>query len=108
MGHIFGLLGTALVIAFMLSRAPKLEIRGDLFFAGKARIKIADIEKVEVISKRDSFAERTQKLDARAYLLLRSSVPSYIKVYLRANPHDATPYWLISSRKPEVWLKLLK
>jgi hypothetical protein len=38
--------------------------------------------------------------DARAYLLLRSYCPGAVRVDV-ADPNDPTPYWLLSSRRPE-------
>ena len=38
--------------------------------------------------------------DARAYLLLRPYVRTAVRVDL-ADPRDPTPYWLISSRRPD-------
>ena len=38
--------------------------------------------------------------DARAYLLIRPYLKRSVRVELR-DPRDATPYWLVSSRRPE-------
>jgi hypothetical protein len=38
--------------------------------------------------------------DARAYLLLRSYCPGAVRVHVD-DPDDPTPYWLLSSRRPE-------
>ena len=44
--------------------------------------------------------ERGQRLDARAYLLIRGWVDPVIKVEL-LDVNDPAPYWLISTRRPD-------
>ena len=39
-------------------------------------------------------------LDARAYLCIRGWIPTGIRVAV-ADPQDPTPYWLVSTRRPE-------
>ena len=40
------------------------------------------------------------RLDARAYLCLRGWIPTGVRIAL-ADPQDPTPYWLLSTRRPE-------
>ncbi|MCB1279909.1 MAG: DUF3093 domain-containing protein, partial [Salinibacterium sp.] len=49
---------------------------------------------------REATLERGRNLDARAWLLIRGWVGPVVKVE-NTDPDDPTPYWLVSSRKPE-------
>ena len=48
-----------------------------------------------------------QKLDARAWLLIRGWVDPVVRVRL-TDPKDPTPYWLVSSRHPEAVVAALE
>lgn len=68
--------------------------------AGRAAIPLhlcADATALEADATR---AQRGPQADARAYLLLRPYVPTAVRVDL-ADPRDPTPYWLLSTRRPE-------
>jgi hypothetical protein len=52
-------------------------------------------------------AARGRSLDARAYLCIRGWLPQGVKVTLR-DPADPTPYWLISSRRPDDFVSALR
>ncbi|MDX2025238.1 DUF3093 family protein, partial [Microcella sp.] len=43
---------------------------------------------------------RGQRLDARAFLVLRPDIPAVLRVAV-TDPDDPTPYWLLSTRRPE-------
>ena len=47
----------------------------------------------------EAFAERGPRLDARAYLVIRGWVRDVVRVPIE-DPQDPTPYWLLSSRRP--------
>jgi hypothetical protein len=72
-----------------------------------ARIQIGEIAKTVAIDRNEAFEERTSRLDSRAYLVIKSSVPTYLKIFLKSNPDDQTPYWLVSTRRSTELKKLL-
>jgi hypothetical protein len=55
----------------------------------------------------EATAERGVRLDARAWLLLRGWIPGVVRVEVD-DPQDPTPYWLVSSRRPETLAQALE
>jgi hypothetical protein len=53
----------------------------------------------EAFSGDEARLERGQRLDARAWLLIRGWVDPVVRVQL-VDERDPTPYWLISTRRP--------
>jgi hypothetical protein len=47
------------------------------------------------------------RLDARAYLCIRGWLPAGARVILD-DPEDPTPYWLVSSRRPEALARAVR
>ncbi len=105
-GNLLGILATLVGISAIVANSTVLKIDSTSFSAGRAHLGFSEIERIEVIQGESAFAERTSKLDARAYVAIKSSVPKYLKVFLKSTSEDPTPYWLLSTRRPEA-LKLL-
>ena len=74
--------------------------------AGKARIPITAIGEVTAHHGESARMERGQRLDARAWLLIRGWVDPVVKLEVR-DEADPTPYWLVSTRKPEAIIAAL-
>ena len=51
--------------------------------------------------------ERGQRLDARAWLLIRGWIKPVVKVPV-ADLDDPTPYWLLSTRNPDQLVRVLE
>ncbi len=68
--------------------------------AGRARLPWSACGRVETYDGADTKAAFGVNADARAYLVLRSYCPSAVKVTVD-DLSDPTPYWLISTRRPE-------
>lgn len=107
LGHLLGSLATLLAISMLVLNAPVILVAKGALTVRKARIDTSEISKIEVIERNEAFEERTSKLDSRAYVLIKSSVPTYVKIFLKSNPDDQTPYWLISTRHPDELRKAL-
>lgn len=78
----------------------RITVAGDQLRAGRAAIPLhlcADATPLDADAAR---ALRGPDADARAYLLLRPYVSRAVRVDL-ADPKDPTPYWLLSSRRPD-------
>lgn len=96
---------TALALAVMAAgflsygRARVRVADGDLQ-AGRARIPVALLGVATALDADDTRRQAGRDADARAYLLLRPYLKGSVRVDL-ADPRDPTPYWLISSRRPE-------
>jgi hypothetical protein len=54
----------------------------------------------EVLNPKEAVAWRSVKADPRAFMLLRSYVPTALKVEV-TDPADPTPYLYLSTRSPQ-------
>jgi hypothetical protein len=73
---------------------------GDSLVAGDARIPLTALGEAEVLDAEEARAWRTHKADTRAFLLLRSYIPTALRVEV-TDPEDPTPYLYLSTREPE-------
>lgn len=92
------LYGGCLALAF--GTAPRIRVAEEDLSVGKASIPLAFIGEVVVYTGADATAQLRTKLDARAWLMIRGWVHSLVKVEI-VDPADPTPYWLLSSRRPD-------
>lgn len=106
-GHLLGALATLLAVFSLFLNAPVILVSEGRLSVKNARIQIGDIAKTVAIARNEAFEERTSRLDSRAYLVIKSSVPTYLKIFLKSNPDDQTPYWLVSTRRSTELKKLL-
>ncbi|OII63499.1 hypothetical protein BJP40_23985 [Streptomyces sp. CC53] len=68
--------------------------------AGGARIPAAALGEPEALDVEEARAWRTHRADPRAFMLLRSYVPTAVRVPV-TDPEDPTPYVYVSTRAPE-------
>lgn len=87
--------------------APSLTVADGHFRAGRATIEISSLGSATAFEKEEARAERGVNLDARAWLALRPWVDPVVKVELN-DPLDPTPYWLVSSKKPQALITALQ
>ncbi|MGW1083623.1 DUF3093 domain-containing protein [Kitasatospora sp. NPDC002522] len=74
-------------------------VQGSLV-AGQARIPVSALGAAEVLNPKEAVAWRSVKADPRAFMLLRSYVPTALKVEV-TDPADPTPYLYLSTRSPQ-------
>jgi hypothetical protein len=97
-----GLAGGAAVAMMAVSSYGSARIRvvaGSLV-AGKARIPVSALGEATVLDPAETVAWRSYKADPRAYMLLRSYVPTALRVEV-TDPADPTPYVYLSTRSPQ-------
>ncbi|MEU8762468.1 DUF3093 domain-containing protein [Streptomyces sp. NPDC048659] len=97
-----GLIGAAALAAVAVSSYGSARIRvvaGSLV-AGDARIPVSALGAAEALDVEEARAWRTHKADTRAFMLMRSYVPTAVRVEV-VDPADPTPYVYLSSRDPE-------
>jgi hypothetical protein len=97
-----GLVGGAALAMMAVSNYGSARIRvvaGSLL-AGKARIPLEALGEAEVLDPTEAVAWRQYKADPRAFMLLRSYVPTALKVTV-TDPTDPTPYLYLSTRTPQ-------
>ncbi|MEV6246316.1 DUF3093 domain-containing protein [Streptomyces sp. NPDC051742] len=96
-----------LVVAAVLAGAAvssygsaRVRVVAGSLVAGDARIPVTALGAVEVLDAEEARAWRTHKADPRAFMLMRSYVPTAVRVVV-TDPADPTPYVYLSSREPE-------
>lgn len=87
-------------VGLLLWGSPRNEVTDTEFLAGKARLPRSAVGEVEAFRGEDARRERGPSLDARAWLSIRGWVDPVVKVTL-VDDRDPTPYWLVSTRRPE-------
>ncbi|WP_020125136.1 DUF3093 domain-containing protein [Streptomyces sp. 303MFCol5.2] len=104
-----GLVGGTAAAAVVASSYGSLRIRvvGDSLIAGEAKIPVAALGESEILDADGARAWRTYKADTRAFLLLRSYIPTALRVEV-TDPDDPTPYLYLSTREPERLAEALK
>lgn len=97
-----------LMVAWLLSMGrAKLAVAGEELVVGKARLPLRFVGEVEVIPRERKRKAMGPELDPAAYVLHRGWIGPLVRVHL-TDPEDPTPYWVFSTRKPEVVAELLR
>lgn len=87
--------------------SPTIRITSGEVQAGRGRIDPTLVESMEIFRGDPATAQRGVMLDARAWLVIRPWIDPVVKITLR-DPRDPTPYWLVSSQKPEALVQAWK
>jgi len=95
-----GLAIAAALTAIAVYTTPEVAVRRGELVAGKAHVPVDLLGDVTVARGEEARVQRGPALDARAFLLIRGWVDPLVRVELR-DPQDPTPYWLVSTRRPE-------
>ncbi|MEU8463499.1 DUF3093 domain-containing protein [Streptomyces sp. NPDC029003] len=96
-----GLVGGTALAGMLVSSYGSARVRvvnGSLA-AGDARIPVSALGEPEVLEAEEARAWRTYKADMRAFMLMRSYVPTAVRVEV-TDPDDPTPYLYVSTREP--------
>ncbi|WP_425556250.1 DUF3093 domain-containing protein [Kitasatospora nipponensis] len=99
---LIGLVVGAVAGAVALSGYGSARIRvvqGSLV-AGQARIPLAALGEARPLDAKETVAWRSVKADPRAFMLLRSYLPTALRVEV-TDPADPTPYLYLSTRDPQ-------
>lgn len=86
---------------------PRVSVDSTTFRAGRAHIPLELIGDVTALDAEGVRRQAGVDADARAYLLLRPYIKRGVRVDI-ADPTDPTPYWLVSSRRPEELVSALE
>ena len=98
---------TTLLILFYFKSALTIEVDETELRVGSAHIDHRFIGQVHNLNNEDIRRVRTRDADPRAYLAIRFWVNTGVQLYV-SDQRDATPYWLISSKKGAELIKALK
>ncbi|MEU2155935.1 DUF3093 domain-containing protein [Streptomyces sp. NPDC019396] len=103
-----GLIGAGALAAAAVSTYGSARVRvvaGSLV-AGDARIPVSALGDAEVLDAEEARAWRSYKADPRAFMLLRSYVPTAVRVMV-TDQEDPTPYVYVSTRDPRALVAAL-
>jgi hypothetical protein len=89
---------TVLLIVRMGS--AKVEVSGGELRAGAAHIPLDLLGEVEIIPPEERRRAMGPNLDPAAYVVHRGWVKPLVRVRVN-DPEDPTPYWMISTRRPD-------
>ena len=91
---------TVVLGVLLLGWTGTVAVTDGRFVAGRARIPVDVLGEAEALDAAAMRHARGVGLDARAYLYLRPWVDTGVRVAVD-DPADPTPYWLVSTRRPE-------
>lgn len=94
------------VLALVVVLTPGLELAKGVFSAGRARVPVSLVATVEPLDAAQMKAALGAELNARAFRCTRAWVRTGVRVTLN-DPQDPTPYWLLSTRRPQDWVRAL-
>lgn len=80
--------------------SAQIRIDGRVLHAGRARICASYVGAATALDADQTRRAAGVEADARAYLLLRPYLKRAVRVEID-DPADPTPYWLVSTRRPE-------
>ncbi|WP_351236509.1 DUF3093 domain-containing protein [Streptomyces sp. NPDC002133] len=86
--------------------SARIRVVAGSLVAGDARIPVSALGEAEVLDAEEARAWRSHKADPRAYMLLRSYVPTAVRVTV-TDPEDPTPYVYVSTRDPRALVAAL-
>ncbi|KUJ68649.1 hypothetical protein ACZ90_17360 [Streptomyces albus subsp. albus] len=97
-----GLIGGAALASVAVSAYGSVRIRvvADSLVVGDARIPVSALGTPEVLDPDEAAAWRSYKADPRAFMVLRSYVPTALRAEV-VDPDDPTPYVYVSTRDPQ-------
>ncbi|HET8958519.1 MAG TPA: DUF3093 domain-containing protein [Microcella sp.] len=87
-------------LTLLIGSAPTIRVADGVLQAGRARIPVDLVGAARSATGEEARAERGVRLDARAWLMLRGDVDPVVRLDV-TDPDDPTPYWLISTRRPD-------
>jgi hypothetical protein len=82
-------------------------VDGDGVTVGRARLPLTVLGQSEAITGDAARTARGPGLDPRAYLAIRGYVPGVVRIGVDDDA-DPTPYWLVSTRRPERLVAVLE
>ena len=95
----------AVLVLVGLSRI-RVRVTDDELQVGTARLALRHVGRVDVVAKRDKQIALGPQLDPAAFLMHRGWVGPVVRVEV-TDPDDPTPYWVLSVRDPEAFVRAL-
>lgn len=105
-GVVLAIVFYAAIVIALLATAPVIRVTAAELTAGNAKIPLEFIGEPRGFTGEEATMERGQRLDARAWLLIRGWIKPVVKVPV-LDVDDPAPYWLISTRNPDQLVRVL-
>jgi len=99
--------GAAAAVVLSSYGSARIRVVQGLLVAKDARIPVEALGTAYPLDREEAFAWRTHKANARAFMLLRSYIPTALRVEV-VDPQDPTPYVYLSTRDPQGLAKALE
>ncbi|MDQ1581062.1 MAG: hypothetical protein QOD05_1837 [Microbacteriaceae bacterium] len=93
-------------VGMLIASSPTIRVTESTLLAGRAQIPLTLVGEPTGYDADDAILQRGQRLDARAWLLIRGWVKPVVKVPV-LDADDPTPYWLLSTRSPDRLVRAL-
>lgn len=90
----------AVMTTLLVVSTPTITVTRDSLRVGRATIDRKFVGSVEAFRKEEATAERGTRLNGLAYMCFRGWIDAVVKIEI-TDPADRTPYWLVSSRRPD-------
>ncbi len=105
-GIITAILLYAGCVGMLIASSATIRVTDSELFAGRASIPLTLVGEPIGFAPEAAVLERGQRLDARAWLLIRGWVKPVVKVPV-LDQNDPAPYWLLSTRNPDQLVRAL-
>ncbi|MBU8865492.1 DUF3093 domain-containing protein [Paenarthrobacter aromaticivorans] len=99
-GIIAALVLLAVMTTLLVVTTPTITVTRDSLRVGRATIDRKFVGTTEAFKKGEATAERGTRLNGLAYMCFRGWIDAVVKIEI-TDPADRTPYWLVSSRRPD-------
>ena len=100
LGIVVGIIAYVMLAIMFVLMSRKVEINGSTLQAGQATIDLQHLGEMTPLDADDLRLTIGHRADARAFLMVSAWVKTGIKVEI-VDPEDPTPYWVVSTRKPQ-------
>lgn len=99
-GLVAGLVAGGVAAWGLVASAARVRVAGGVLHAGRARLPLSAAGLVVPLDAEQARRLRGPEADPAAYTLIRGWVPTGVRVDVD-DPADFTPYWYVSTRRPE-------
>jgi hypothetical protein len=103
---ITGVAGAVLAGCLLTYGSLRIGVADGVLTVGRARIETRFLGAAEALDAEESRRIAGQDADARAYLATRPYLKRSVRVWIE-DSGDPTPYWLLSTRRPEALVAAL-
>jgi len=91
----------SLLIVVTVHLSPKILVTGSQFQVSRATIALSSLGSATAIARKDQFSAKGANLSPLVYTKFQVGVKGLVRIEL-TDEKDQTPYWLVSTRHPEV------